>query len=536
MKLRLALPLAATIALAAPAAAFASNVYDARTLGMGGNSVGYAGNASLAYWNPAAAAMDQHFGVYLPTFAFSLSNNLLGVGDATSLVSSLRSIGQSSSSSGGSNFSSVLKNLEGGQGLGLEAEAMVEPIGYSVGKVGPGNVAVRLDMHSLAFARATLTETTASGKAASGNTSLSSNLNGLFFQGGLTQITNTVQKITTDASNSSNQSALSADVNTLKSQLGQYMSSFIKQNSADDTVKKFNLDGGVGADGALAATYAQPIPLKIAALPESELTVGATGKIFLAPQLTGIMAPVAVPGASNNASLTMLGSGVGADVALNIDKQATDLSNAIAAFQQDQNLATTADLAAKTAAFMNDGLANSTIAFSNTVPNSNVGVGMDFGAAFRLNHQWTFGAALNNPVLLWGATKTTYTYDFSGSAIAVHSKSESTNNWEEEPMVARLGASYQPDFASPLAKGLLLQAGLDAPIVGGFGPSVSLGAEKLFGPVALRLGTEQGGLTPLYTAGLGLQTSAFQLNLGGGVDNPADLKSAALALSLGAGF
>lgn len=533
MHLRFALPLAATIALAAPGLASASTIYDARTLGMGGSSVGYAGNASLAFWNPAAAAMGTRFGVYLPHVAFSLSNNTLGVGDAVSLANVLLTPkGQSN----GADFSSVFKNIAGGNGLGLEAEGLVEPLGFSVGRVGPGNVAVRLDLHSLAYARASLTETSANGQAATGSTSLASNLNGLFFQGGMTSIASTVQKLSSDASSSSNQSALSQDVSTLKGQLQQYMSSFIKQNSAQDTTKTFSLDGGVGADGALAATYAQPIPLKIKALPESELTLGATGKVFLAPSLTGLVAPVAVPGASNNASMTMLGSGIGADVALNVDKQATDLLNAIEAFQQDQNLATTADLAQKTAAFMNDGLAKSTIAFTNTVPNSNIGLGMDLGAAFRLNHQWSFGAALSNPVLLWGATKTTYTYDFSGSSIQVHTKQESTNNWAQEPMVARIGASYQPDFANPLARGLLVEAGVDAPIVGGFGPSVSLGAEKLFGPVALRLGTEQGGLAPLYTAGVGLETSAFQLNLGAGVDNPVNLKSAALALSLGAGF
>ena len=83
----------------------------------------------------------------------------------------------------------------------------------------------------------------------------------------------------------------------------------------------------------------------------------------------------------------------------------------------------------------------------------------------------------------------------------------------------------------------MVTAGVDAPLINGIAPSVSIGAEKLFGPLALRVGTQQGGLSPLYTVGLGLQTSAFQMNLGLGVDSPStNVKGAAAALSLGAGF
>lgn len=534
MNLRYGLPLAATLALVGPmGAASASSIYDARTLGMGGSSVGYSGNATLTYWNPAAAATAPRFGIYAPSLSLSLSNNLLSVNQALGLAQNIQGMLGGSSSSGGNNtaFGDIFNNLGSSNGLALRAESLVDVLGFSAGHVGPGNLAVRVYAHGVASAKMSLSQ------------DFSKDLNGLFFQGGFTNITNTISKIANESNSSSgtNTDQLKADVATLKGQLNQYMSSFIKLNGEKSTVKNLDLDTNAGGDAALAATYAQPLPLRIAALPESQLTLGATGKVFFSPQqlLAGAIGSKLpdLPGATDNAKINPIG-GMGTSVSLDVDKQVSDLVKAIDAFDKDQNLATSADLAAKTGAFFSDGLAKSKVAYTSTAANSPVGFGMDLGAAFRLNRQWSFGASLSNPLLVWGATKNTYKYDFSGDSIKVNKTSEATNNWAAEPMVARLGAAFQPEFAGPpvLAKGLLLSAGLDAPIIGGFGPTVSLGAEKAFGPFALRLGTEQGGLTPLYTGGFGFQGSLGHLDLGVGVNNPGDLKSAAVAFTWGGGF
>ena len=86
----------------------------------------------------------------------------------------------------------------------------------------------------------------------------------------------------------------------------------------------------------------------------------------------------------------------------------------------------------------------------------------------------------------------------------------------------------------------LVTAGLDAPIITGTNlpirPELHLGVEKMVGPLALRLGTQQLGFSSFYTAGAGIMSRWFQLNLGLGVDNPANIKGAAGSLNLGIGF
>jgi hypothetical protein len=187
------------------------------------------------------------------------------------------------------------------------------------------------------------------------------------------------------------------------------------------------------------------------------------------------------------------------------------------------------------------GLPKDTISFGSITPDA-VGAALDLGVAMKLNNQWRFGAALANPLMYWGATQNTYKYVFSSDpnaaqAISVNATSQRVNFSQGEPMVARVGASYQPLFkgAPAYLKDVLVTGGVDAPLNDGLPPSVSLGAEKRFGPLALRLGTSQAGISPLYTAGIGFESRAFQVNLGLGVDSPA-IHSAAAAFSLGAGF
>lgn len=526
MKLRFAFALAATMSVAAPVGqAFAATAYDARTLGMGNSSIGFSGNASLAYWNPAAVGNGSKFGMFLPSLSVSFSNNLLSPADAMSLASTFQNLGKAGATGSSTAGSDLFTNLGGAKGLNLQMDTIVEPLGLSLGKVGPGNMALRVYGHGTAFAQAKMTQ------------EFSQNLNGLFMQGGFNQITQTIQAISAAAQDpNANQDQLKADVDKLGTQLNTYMSAFIKTDPAKYSAKTLDLTSVTSANAAVAATYAQPVPLKIGAFPEGQLTVGATAKLFAAPQMS-FMSPITLPGTTNG-NLNPVGGGVGANINLNIDKEVTELSQSIAKFQKDQNLATTADLMAKTGAFFSNGLAKSNIGFSSVTPDQ-VGAGLDLGASYRFNKQFSLGLALTNPILLWGATKNTYTYDFSGDEIKVKTDAARTTFSQAEPFVARVGGAWTPEFAGPpiLAQGLMVSAGVDAPLNIPVPASASLGVEKLFGPFALRLGTQQGGLAPLYTAGLGLQTSGFQMNLGLGVDNPSTkAKAAAVALSLGAGF
>jgi hypothetical protein len=523
MTLRSAFALAATLTVAAPVgAAFAAPAYDARTLGMGNSTVGYSGNASLAYWNPAAVGNGSKFGMFLPSLSASFSNNLLSPADVAAYASAFQNLGKPGAAAPSNN---IFANLGSSNGLNLQMDTIVEPLGLSLGKIGPGNAAIRVYGHGVGFAQAKL------------SSEFSGNLNSLFVGNGFTDITNTIKAISDSANNpnAASQDELKANVDKLGSLLKSNMSAFIKPNG-NYTAKTLDLTSVTSVNAAVAATYAQPVPVKVGLFPEGQLTVGATAKLFAAPSMA-IMAPMQLPGAPSS-SLNPVGGGVGANINLNVDKEVTELSDAIGRFQEDQNLATTAELMSKTGAFFNQGLAKSNIAFSSVTPD-NVGFGMDFGASYRFNKQFSAGLALTNPLMLWGAQKSTYTYDFSGDEIRVNTRNERTSFSQAEPFVVRVGGAYQPDLQGPpiLVKDILVTAGVDAPLNNGIAPSVSLGAEKLFGPLALRLGTQQGGLSPLYTVGLGLQTSAFQMNLGLGVDSPStNVKGAAAALSLGAGF
>src|SRR5688500_14902491 len=123
MKLRIALPLAATMLVGGMADLASATVYDARTLGMGGNSVGYAGNASLAYWNPASVARGNAWGVYLPNVGVSLTNNLLSVQDVTSLAGGL------AGGNLGSSLAPTFTKLGSSTGLNMQVQNLNEIVG-----------------------------------------------------------------------------------------------------------------------------------------------------------------------------------------------------------------------------------------------------------------------------------------------------------------------------------------------------------------------------------------------------------------------
>lgn len=502
--------LALALAALLPAPAFAASVYDARSLGMGGPSLGLGGSVQQTYWNPAAAAVTGGRTAFLlPSLSVSAANNVVGVSELGGLVTG-----------GTAGLSGILGKLGGG-GLNAQIESVVEPFGVQLGQVGPGSMAIRLYGQGLLSA-----STRMSG-------GFSSDLNSLFLQGGFDKIASQVAKVSAAGSGSgSGQAQAKADAEALGALLDQNMASFIKQGGGYDT-KSLDFNVTSSANAALAATYAQPVPVQLPGfLSEGQWTVGATAKIFGAagsavsqalPQ-----ASIAVPGAASGAKLNPIGGQVGANVDLNLDKQVTELRNAITAFTADQNLATGANLASKAGAFFNEGLGGSTIAFSATNPAS-VGAGLDLGSTLKINREWSVAAALANPLVFWPATKSTYTYDFSGSAVAVKEATESVNYWAGAPFTVRAGGAYQPAALG----GLTLAGTFEAPF-NGLPPSVTLGAEKLFGPLAVRLGTTQFGVAPLYTAGLGVVVPGFQANLAAGAD-PA-LRGASVALGLGAGF
>lgn len=528
------IPLAATIAVAgisAPADALVA--YDARTLGMGGSSVGYATNASLVYWNPAAAANSKNFGLFLPTIGFSLSNNILGVQDAMSLASVFQN-----PTAGGSTLFSKLGSAEG---MNLQVQAMVEPLGFSLGRVGPGALTFRVYGSAMATGQISLSN------------DFATDLNGLIFQNGFQEIVGAAGSIAGGANGSaataSGQESLKSNVSALKAALNKNMSSFIINGTTKKaaTTKSFQADVMSGASAGLGATYAYPVLLPQAVTklyPESQLTVGATAKVLGTPM--GMVPGIPLAGGPAGAQYNPAAGSV--SVNLNIDREVTDLLNAVTAYDADPSLANLGDLLGATQDFMGNGLTKTKLQFSSVTPD-NVGVGADLGAHFKFDRWWAVGLTMVNPLLLWNAKKTTYEYKFSTTAtnplqLVQVGSPENVAYRVAEPFAVRLGAAFTPQLQGRgpaiLVDDILVTAGLDAPLITGTNlpvrPSLHLGAEKLFGPLALRIGTQQLGFSPFYTAGLGIQTRWVQLNVGAATDNPGNPKAAALSANLGVGF
>jgi hypothetical protein len=503
--------------------ALAAPVYDARTLGMGNSSVGLAENASLAFWNPAAVAMGKSSGVFLPSLAFYAGNNIVS---PTALASLLQQAGPS----GAEGFANaavidLLRNA-GSDGLTVAAEGMFEPLGVSLGQVGPGALAFR------AYGRGVVRGTVSLSR------DFTNNLEDLFGNNnkGLNDIIGAVGNLSRAVNNlnPTNDESLNqarSDVGNLQALLTKNMSSFIKPAGAATTRKELRVNAVSTAHAALAATYGQTVPITIKALPEAELNLGVTTKLFTTPaaQLASAGA-IALPGGSPNARLSPLGGGVTTRLALDIDREVSDLVEAIGDFDKEQNLATIAQLTAKTANFLDAGLAKSRIEMTNLIPDNN-GVGVDLGAAFRVNRELSVGLTLVNPVLLWGATRTTHTYSVNASGVRLTSTAPVRTSFAEvEPTILRTGLAWTPRESGLIVQGSFEKAFADFPL------SVNLGLEKKVGPLALRLGTQQGA-QPLYTMGLGLQTRDFQLNFGLGMDNlPNQARALASSLTLGTGF
>lgn len=528
------LPLAAAIAvvgLSAPADALTA--YDARTLGMGGSSVGYATNASLAYWNPAAVANSKNFGLFLPSIGLSLSNNILGVQDALSLATVF--------SNPTGTDGTIFTKLGSAEGMNIQLQAMVEPLGLAIGRVGPGGLTFRAYASAMAVGQVNLSQ------------DFATDLNGLIFQNGFSEIVAAAGSIAGGASGSaataSGQEELKGNVSKLRTALDKNMKSFIINGTTKKaaTKKSFQADVMSGVSSGLAATYAQPVPLpmQITRLyPESQLTLGATAKVLGTPM--GMVPGVPLAGGPAGAQYNPAAGSVA--VNLDIDREVTDLLNAVTAYDNDPSLANLGELLGATQDFMGNGLTKTKLSFSSVTPD-NVGVGADVGAHFKFDRWWAVGLTMVNPLLLWNAKKTNYEYRYSQTAtnplqLVQVGTTENVAYRVAEPFAIRLGAAYTPQLEGKgpgiLVNDILVTAGLDAPLITGTNlpirPSLHLGAEKLFGPLALRLGTQQMGYSPFYTAGLGLQTRWVQLNVGAATDNPGNPKAAALSANLGVGF
>lgn len=532
---RLSLPSALAVATVCVAfgvggAASAAPVYDARTMGMGGNAVGLAEDARTSFWNPAANGFSRTWGVYLPTLSLGLSNNILGVTEFGQLTSAMSAL---SGQGGGNNtaLNGLLTRLGSG-GLVLAGDAYVEPFGVAI-PAGPGAISVRTFGMASLGARASLSQ------------DFANNLNGLVFSGGLNNILASVNNLNAQISQGAgaNQQAIEQEVANLEGLLNTNLSAFIKPNGQGYTRKTLELATVSAAAGGVAVGYGArvPLPAQITrVLPQAQLSLGATAKVMVpaTAALAGAVPALPLPGGTNNASINPVGGGASASVNLDIDKEVSELAKAIGDFRSNANLATTSQLAAKTGAFLNEGMAKSNLRFTNTTPDP-FGLGLDLGAALKVNDAVSVGLTLVNPVLLWNATRTTYTYDLSGSQIRlVSSAPEKVGFREVMPITVRAGAAWQPTFGErvpvALRSGLTLMGGLEAPFGGFYGPTLHLGAEKTFGPAALRVGTILLGPNPMLTAGLGVMTKPFQANLGVGVD--PGLRSAQTALSLGIGF
>jgi hypothetical protein len=490
--------------------------YDARSLGMGNSTVGLGsptanaqkqGDASLAYWNPAMVALNNRFGLFLPSIALGINNNTLSVAEATGLAANLQSQGLNS-------LNGLLNTLGSNRGLIIGVDSIVEPIGFSLGKVGPGAMSARVFSHAIANVNLQ-----ASGGLTRDISSLTT---------GLTSLSQTVQKL---QGGLSDPSALSAAVTELNTVLNTSFSSFIKPDGNYE-VKSLTAQTVSSANAALALTYAQIIPLQIAAFPEGQLSLGLTGKVLANP-FSGLLSQVGqFPLPGSNAVISPVGGSFKTNVKLDLDREITTLKKALDAFSTDQNLATAADLTSGVANLFNDGISKSDISFINAQPDP-FGGALDLGASYRFNPEWNAGLSLINPILLWGATQSTTRYDFSGQEIKVVNTPGGRVNFSQgEPFVVRGGGSYTPKQI----KDLIVASSFAIPVSNGMPPSIQLGLEKAFGPLALRLGTTQFGINPLYTVGAGIQTSVVQANLAVGVDNPLNARSAAVALTLGGGF
>ncbi|MEB3330675.1 MAG: hypothetical protein VKQ33_15725 [Candidatus Sericytochromatia bacterium] len=550
-------PLAASVALAALALPAEAQVvaYDARTLALGGNTVGYAGNASLAYWNPAAVGNSRNFGLFLPTLGVSLNNNVLGVAEAASLLSSVRgnSGGLLAALGRGGTTPALLTRLGSAEGLNIRAQTLVEPFGLAFG-VGPGSVALRVYGGATAVGAVNLSP------------DFAADLNNLVFENGFADISAAANKVAASAGRglTTDLTTLRSDVTALRAALEKNMKSFIIDGRTKRvaTKKDFTATVASGVTGTVAATYAQPLPLPKALterLPEAQLTVGVTGKVLQngagllttpsgaggAPLPLGVLPLPGGSGSTSNATFNALSGS--AAIRLDMDREVTDLVNAIGAFDQAVNLATVGELLGSVQAFTGKGLTRSSLVFSSETPD-NTGVAADVGAHLRFNRWWSLGVTLVNPVLFWNARKTTYRYAFDTDPTSANALSLVQDGPTQtvafrvaEPFAVRAGVALTPQFErlpASLLNDSLVTAGLDAPILTGLNvpgrPVLSIGVEKRVGPLALRVGTQQLGFAPMYTAGLGLQTRWVQLNAGAGAD--PSLRGAAGSVTLGVGF
>ncbi|MEB3196987.1 MAG: hypothetical protein VKP62_07255 [Candidatus Sericytochromatia bacterium] len=541
-----AVPLAATLlvsGLATPAQA-SIPVYDARTLGMGGNSVGYAANGSLVYWNPAAVANSQNFGLFLPTLGVSVSNTVLGVGQLTPLLGAASGGFTALGGLLGNGNDSLLGKLGSADGLNIQARALIEPFGISLGKVGPGSLALRVYGNVNGVAGLNL------------SSDFAQDINGLVLQNGFSEIVSAAQGVGAGAAAglTGDTTALNKSVGDLRGALEKNMKSFIidGKNKTSGTKKSFSATTMTGTTGAVAATYAQQFPLPGAfseRFPDAQLSVGVTGKVLQSGSglLAGVVPSLPLPGGPSGASFNPLAGS--AAISLDMDQEVTALVNSIAAFQQDgTNLATIGDLLGSVQGFLTKGLPKTTVNFSSLTP-ANTGVAADVGAHLRIDRWWSLGLTLVNPVLFWNAQRVNYKYVFNPSStttplsLVQDGAPQNVAFRVAEPFAVRAGLAFTPQLEGKgpgfLVNDILLTAGLDAPIITGLDlpnrPVLSLGFEKLFGPLALRLGTQQFGYAPFYTAGLGIQTRWVQLNVGAGTDLPA-IRGGAVSATMGIGF
>lgn len=541
-----AAPLAASVSLvglAAPAEATVT-AYDARTLALGGNSVGYAANGSLVYWNPAAVANSRNVGVFLPTIGLSLNNNVLGVTEALGIFSAAQNRSGDLAALGNTLGSGLFNRLGSADGLNIRTQTIVEPLGLSLGAVGPGSLALRVYGGATGSAQLSLSN------------DFAGDLNNLFFQKGFENIVGAANNVAkgTSAGATGDFSALQASVGKLGDALQKNMQSFIIDGKKKTSATTKKLEGTVTAavTGTVAATYAQRVPLPGALMerfPDAQLSLGATGKVLqnglgLLPAEYRSLQLAGGTGAAAGARFNPTAGSVA--VSLNVDREVTALSNAIAAFNTEQNLATVGDLLAAVQGFTGAGLARSTVRFTSDVPD-NTGLAADLGAHMRLDKNFAVGLTLVNPVLLWNARRTAYKYQIDMNSatpvsLVADGAPQNVAFRAGEPFAVRAGVAFTPQLEGKgpgfLVNDILLTAGLDAPLITDSGipnrPVVSLGFEKLFGPLAIRVGTQQFGYAPFYTAGLGIQTRWVQLNAGAGAD--PSLRGAAASLSLGIGF
>lgn len=184
------------------------------------------------------------------------------------------------------------------------------------------------------------------------------------------------------------------------------------------------------------------------------------------------------------------------------------------------------------------------------------GIGIDLGVQAKIRDDITVGLVLENPLVIWPANRvkrdvvlnTDQIFDAEMTVdklikIGDAKSLGATNYTLSEPTALKFGGAYKMDNLTPYLTGATIVGDIEQ-IFNGRPLALHLGFEKFwaFGKdfgLAARVGTHLGGLTNMFTLGLGAKLGAFNLDIGYGGTNPINVlesPSSVFALSTSLNF